>query len=91
MEDVVRRYSNGESMIAIGTILGLRPSVVRRILVDRAVPIRVRQPTPEADRQEILKMHAAGKSIQEISSKLGLGFTTVYRTLRRAGRVKKKR
>ena len=91
MEEVVRRYQNGESQAAVAAALGLRRAVVRRILVDRGVPLRVRPPIAEEHRKAILKMNAAGKSIKEISSNLGLDFTTVYRILRRAGRVEKKR
>jgi DNA invertase Pin-like site-specific DNA recombinase len=91
MEEVVRRYSANESQGAIAAALGLRRAVVRRILVDRAVPLRVRRPTPETGRRAILDMHTAGKSIKQISSDLGLDFSTVYRTLRRAGRLKKMR
>jgi DNA invertase Pin-like site-specific DNA recombinase len=55
------------------------------------VTLRVRSPTSEKHRQAVLTMHARGKRINEISSELGLDFTTVYRILRRAGRVKRKR
>lgn len=91
MEEVVRRYSAKESQAAISAALGLRRPVVRRILVERGVPLRVHSPTSEAHQQAVLKMHAEGKRIKEISSELGLNFTTVYRILRRAGRVRKKR
>jgi DNA invertase Pin-like site-specific DNA recombinase len=91
MEQVVCRYQKKESLAGIAAALGLRRGVVRRILEDRAVPLRVRSPTPETAPRAILDMHAAGKSIKEISSDLGLNFSTVYRTLRRAGRVKRKR
>lgn len=91
MEQVVDRYQNGESQAAIAAALGLKRSVVRRVLVDRGVPLRVRRPTSEETRRAVLKMHAKRKSIKKISSELGLNLTTVYRILRRAGRVKKKR
>ena len=91
MEQVISRYQNKESQAAIAAAMGLRQAVVRRILVDRAVPLRVRPPTSEEHRQAVLKMHAGGKQIKEISSELGLDFATVYRILRRAGRVKKRR
>jgi hypothetical protein len=38
-----------------------------------------------------VKLHDGGKRIKEISSEMGLNFTTVYRILVREGRVKKKR
>lgn len=91
MEEVVRRYSAKESQAAIAEALGLRREVVRRILVERGVTLRVRSPTSEEHRKSVLKMHAGGKRIKEISSEVGLDFTTVYRILRRAGRVEKKR
>ena len=79
------------AVTAIATALGLRRGVVRRILVDRGVSLRGRSPTSEGHRQAVLNRHAEGKRIKEISSELGLDFTTVYRILRRAGRVKKLR
>lgn len=91
MEEVVRRYSAKESQAAIATAMELRRAVVRRILVERGVAIRVRSPTSEEHRQAVLTMHAGGKSIKEISSDLGLDFTSVYRILVRVGRIKKKR
>jgi DNA invertase Pin-like site-specific DNA recombinase len=91
IEEVVRRYLAKESQAAIATALGLRRGVVRRILVDRGVSLRGRSPTSEGHRQAVLNRHAEGKRIKEISSELGLDFTTVYRILRRAGRVKKLR
>jgi IS30 family transposase len=42
-------------------------------------------------REDIRRKHGEGKSIKEISTALGVNFATVYRVLRRAGRVKKKR
>ena len=91
MEQVVSRYQNEESQAAIAAVMGLRRAVVRRILVERGVTLRLRSPTSEEHRQAVLKMHAGGKRIKEISSELNLDFTTVYRVLLRAGRVKKKR
>lgn len=91
MERVVSRYQNEESQAAIAAALGLRRAVVRRILVERGVPLRVHSPTSEEHRKTVFKLHAGGKRIKEISSELGLDFTTVYRILRRAGRVEKKR
>ena len=90
MEQVVSRYQNEESQAAIATALGFRRAVVRSILVEQEVTLRLRSPTSEEHRQAVLAMHAGGKRIKEISSELGLDFTTVYRILRRAGRVKKK-
>jgi hypothetical protein len=36
-------------------------------------------------------MHANRKSIKQISTDLGVSFATVYRVLRRAGQVQKRR
>jgi transposase len=36
-------------------------------------------------------MRADGKSIKQIRTDLGVSFATVYRVLRRAGRVQKRR
>jgi DNA invertase Pin-like site-specific DNA recombinase len=65
-------------------------SVVRRILLDRGVPLSVRPPVSEEHRKAILKMNTKGKGIKEIGMSLGLSFSTVYRILLRAGQVKKK-
>ena len=90
-EEVVRRYAAKESQVAIAVAMGLRRAVVHRILVEGGVSLRIRRPASEEHRKAILKMHAGGKRIREISLELGLNFTTVYRILRRAGRVKRKR
>lgn len=50
-----------------------------------------RCPASGPHRQTILDWHAAGKSIQEIGTGLGVNFATVDQVLRRAGRVTKKR
>ena len=89
MEQVVNRYQNAESLAVIAAALGLKRAVVRRVLVDSGVPLRVRRPTSEETQRAVLEMHAQRKSIKEISSDLGLNSATVYQILRRAGRVRK--
>jgi hypothetical protein len=75
----------------VGSVgLGLGRRVVRRVLVQLAVPKRPRCPASGPHQQAILAMHAKGKSIKEISTELGVNFATVYRVLRRTGRVQKK-
>jgi DNA-directed RNA polymerase specialized sigma24 family protein len=65
--------------------------VVRRLLLDRGVPLRPPCPASGPYKEVICERHAGGKSVGEISQELGLDFATVYRVLRQAGRVHKKR
>src|SRR5581483_6433348 len=89
--EIARRYRSGESQAAIASSLGLGRSVVRNVLAKQAVPIRPKCPASGPHQETILALHADGKSIREISTRLGIDFATVYRVLLRAGRVSKKR
>lgn len=88
--EVARRYRAGESQAGIALSLGLARTVVRRVLDQLAVPIRPKFPASGPHQQAILILHAEGKTIKEISTRLGVNFATAYRVLRRAGRVEKK-
>lgn len=88
---VVRRYRSGETQEAIAASFGVNQQAVRRVLDQLGEPLRTSCPVSGVHQQTILDLHAAGKSIKEISTHLGLNFGTVYHVLRRAGRVQKKR
>jgi transposase len=89
--EVARRYRSGETQKAIAAWLGVPQKVIRRVLKLLGVPLRTSCPVSGVHRQAILDRHAGGKSIQEISTGLGLNFATVYQVLRRASRVQPKR
>lgn len=88
---IVTRYLAGESQVAIAKALGMGHETVRRTLKERGVPLRPPRPVSGPHWQAILALHADGQTIKEISTELGLNFVTVYRVLRQAGRVQKKR
>jgi DNA-binding transcriptional regulator LsrR (DeoR family) len=88
--EIARRYQAGETQAAIASSLGLGRSVVRRVLDQQAVAIRPRFHASGPHQEAILALHADGKSIREISTRLEIDFATVYRVLRRARRVQKK-
>ena len=89
--EIVRRYRAGESQAAIASSLGLGRGVIRRALGRLSILLRPKCPASGPHLQAILDRHAAGQSIQEISTASGLNFATVYNVLRRADRVRKKR
>jgi DNA-directed RNA polymerase specialized sigma24 family protein len=90
MAEVASRYRSGQTQKAIAASLGVTQKAVRRALNHLGEPLRTSCPVSGVRRQVILDRHTEGKSIKEISTELGLNFATVYRVLRRAGRVQKK-
>ncbi|MDB5306711.1 MAG: hypothetical protein JWO38_913 [Gemmataceae bacterium] len=89
--EIARRYQAGETQTGIASSLDLDRSIVRRVLDLLQIPLRPQCPASGPHRQAILEIHADGKSIKEISTQLAMNFATVYRVLRRAGRVQKMR
>jgi hypothetical protein len=69
----------------------LSKHAIRRVLVKLGEPRSRCSPVSRKHRQTILDLHARGTSIKDISAKLGLDFTTVYRVPRRTGRVGRRR
>jgi transposase-like protein len=96
--ELVRRVlREGQSVVAVAAALDVHAATVRKWierfeaqgpegLEDRSSrPLRLRSPTPSETVEQILALHRAGRTGQQIARKVGVSGMTVSRIVRAAG------
>ncbi|MER6830866.1 helix-turn-helix domain-containing protein [Streptosporangium sp. NPDC000563] len=86
--NMIRLYTEGQTLREITEATGTSFNVVRRILLDAGVPLRPasRRPTMnEETARAVVDAYTAGHSIRATAEKLGIGRALVYDALKAAG------
>jgi hypothetical protein len=70
--EIVRRYQAGETIIAIGAVVGLTPSAVAYIVRRAKVAMRTGADYADVPLSTLKELHAQGLTLSEISRRTGL-------------------
>jgi hypothetical protein len=93
VDEIRRRYEAGESLAAIGAVMGASDTTVRQAMIRAGIPTRPgpraagerRGPLRRLDVAEIRRRWDAGETIGDIARAIGASESGVYRAIRRHG------
>lgn len=85
---VVKEYLDGDSIRKLALSYGVDRDVIKRVLVERQIPLRQSRETNRKkiyDEEKLIALHAKGKSFSAIGREVGLGATAVSVYLQKRG------
>lgn len=84
VDEIVRRYTAGESARQLAREHEVAPSALLRLMRERKVVVRKRA-VEWAETKELARLYEAGATMAELEERFGLSHGAVHRSLRRAG------
>lgn len=84
VDEIIQRYSSGESARSLANKLDVAPSALIRLLRERNIVVR-RQVVTEEIEQAMVQGYEVGTTMVELEAKYGFSHGAVLRALHRAG------